>query len=63
LTLQWSPDGRSQVSAVTTTDVPVASGVSSFRASAANMVFRNTPASPLKSQSQGETVVLTVTAP
>ena len=64
--LQWSPAGRSQFSTITTKDVPVASGVSSFHASAANMVFRNATAGPaptLNGQSQGETVVLTVSAP
>jgi hypothetical protein len=62
--LQWSPDGRSQFSSVTNRDVPVASGVSSGDATAANMFFRSaTSASALNNYAQGETVVLTVSAP
>jgi hypothetical protein len=62
--LQWSPDGRSQFSSVTTRDVAIASGVSSGDATAANMFFRTaTSASALNGYAQGETVVLTVSAP
>ena len=64
--LQWSPDGRSPFSTITTNDVPVAFGGSSFDASADNMVFRNASsrlASTLNAQGQGETIVLTVSAP
>jgi hypothetical protein len=62
--LQWSPDGRSQFSSVTNRDVPVASGVSSGDATAANMFFRSAAsAAALNGNAQGETVVLTVSAP
>jgi hypothetical protein len=56
--LQWSSDGRSQFSAVTTRHVPVASGLSSFDPKAANLVFRNANGS-----TGGDSVVLTISAP
>jgi len=56
--LQWSSDGRSQFSVVTTRHVPVASGVSSFDPKAANLVFRNA-----NGNKDGESVVLTIAAP
>jgi hypothetical protein len=54
----WSRDGRSQFSAVTTSHVPVATGVSSFDAKAANVFFRTANGSR-----DGELVMLTVAAP
>jgi hypothetical protein len=57
-TVQWSRDGRSQFSAVTTSQVPVAAGVSSFDPKAANVFFRNANGSR-----DGEPVMLTVVAP
>ena len=56
--LQWSRDGLSQFSAVTTGDIPVASGVSSSDSKAANLVFRNA-----NGNSDGESVLLTISAP
>jgi hypothetical protein len=56
--VQWSRDGRSQFSAVTTSHVPVAAGVSSFDPKAANVFFRNANGS-----TDGEPVMLTVVAP
>lgn len=56
--VQWARDGRSQFSAVTINHVPVATGVSSFDAKAANVLFRNTNGS-----GDGEPVMLTVVAP
>ena len=56
--MQWSRDGRSQFSAVTTKDATVATGVNSFDAKAANVFLRNTNGSR-----DGEPVVLTVVAP
>jgi hypothetical protein len=56
--LQWSRDGLSRFSAVTTRDVPVTSGVSAFDAKAANLVFRNANGS-----TGGDSVVLTISAP
>lgn len=54
--LQWSRDGLSQFSAVTTGDVPVASGASSSDPKAANLLFRNT-------KGGGDSLVLTISAP
>jgi hypothetical protein len=56
--VQWSRDGRSQFSAVTTSQVPVAAGVSSFDPKAANVFFRNANGSR-----DGAAVMLTVVAP
>jgi hypothetical protein len=56
--VQWSRDGRSQFSSVTTTHVPVATGVSSFDPKAANVFFRNANGSR-----DVEPVMLTVAAP
>ena len=58
LGVQWSRDGRSQFSAVTSNNVPVATGVSSFDARAANVFFRSA-----NGNKDGEPVVLTVAAP
>ncbi len=58
LGLQWSRDSRSQFSPMTTRDVPVATGVSSFDAKAANVFFRNA-----NGTRDGDSVVLTVSAP
>jgi hypothetical protein len=62
--LQWSPDGRSQFSAVSTRDVAIASSDSSFDGKPANLFFRNA-ASAARSTGYGdaESVVLTVSAP
>jgi len=56
--VQWSRDGRSMFSAVTTNQVPVASGVSSFDAKAANVFVRSA-----NGNGDGEPVMLTVAAP
>jgi hypothetical protein len=58
LGMQWSRDGRSRFSAVPTTNVPVATGVSSFDAKAANVFFRSA-----NGKRDGEPVMLTVAAP
>lgn len=58
LGMQWSRDGRSSFSAVTTNNVPVATGVSSFDAKAASVFFRSA-----KGNRDGEPVMLTVAAP
>lgn len=58
LGVQWSGDGRSHFSAVTNNDVPVATGVSSFDAKAANVFFRSA-----SGNKNGEPVMLTVAAP
>jgi hypothetical protein len=58
LGVQWSRDGRSHFSAVTTNSVPVATGVSSFDAKAANVFFRSA-----NGNKDGEPVMLTVAAP
>jgi len=55
---QWSRDGRSQFSAVTTNHATVATGVNSFDAKAANVFLRDTDGSR-----DGEPVMLTVAAP
>lgn len=55
---QWSRDGRSQFSAVTTNEVTVASGASSFDPKAANVFLRNA-----KGSVDGQPVMLTVAAP
>ena len=57
-TMQWSRDGRSQFSAVTTNYATVATGVSSFDPTAASVFFRNASGSM-----DGEPVMLTVAAP
>ena len=56
--MQWSRDGRSQFSAVTTNHATVATGVNSFDAKAANVFLHNTDGSR-----DGEPVMLTVAAP
>lgn len=56
--MEWSRDGRSQFSAVTTNHVPVATGVNSTDAKAANVFFRSATGS-----TDGEPVMLTVVAP
>ncbi len=56
--VEWSRDGRSQFSALTTNQVPVATGVNSFDAKAANVFFRTATGSR-----DGEPVMLTVVAP
>ena len=56
--MQWSRDGRSQFSAVTTNYATVATGVSSFDPTAASVFFRNASGSI-----DGEPVMLTVAAP
>ena len=56
LGMQWSRDGRSQFSAVTTDHEMVVTGVNSFDAKAANVFLRN-------ANGDGETVMLTVAAP
>ena len=58
LGVQWSRDGRSQFSGVTSNNVAVATGVSSFDAKAANVFFRSANGSK-----DGEPVMLTVAAP
>jgi hypothetical protein len=58
LGVQWSRDGHSQFSAMTSHNVPVATGVSSFDAKAANVFFRST-----NGNKDGEPVMLTVAAP
>lgn len=63
--VQWSTDGSSSFSPVTTRDVPVASGVS-YDAKAASVFFRSAPSassSRLGGGRDGDTVVLTVSAP
>lgn len=64
--LQWSPDGNSGFTTVTTSHVAVASGVTSFDAKAATLFFRNVTSalgSSLTGYNEGEPVVLTVSAP
>ncbi len=58
LGVRWSRDGRLQFSAVTSNHVPVATGVSSFDAKAANVFFRSA-----SENKDGEPVILTVAAP
>ena len=56
--VHWSRDGRSQFSAVTTNNVPVATGVNSLDAKAASVFFRSA-----NGNKDGEPVMLTVAAP
>jgi hypothetical protein len=56
--VQWSRDGHAQFSAVTSKSTPIAAGVSSFDAKAANVFFRSA-----NRNRDGEPVMLTVTAP
>lgn len=58
--LQWSSDSSSGFSTVTDRHAVVASGVRSFDAEDANLFFRSATSGRV---SQGEPVVLTVTAP
>ena len=58
LGVRWSRDGRSQFSAVTSNNVPIATGVSSFDAKAANVFLRSANGSR-----DGDPVMLTVAAP
>ena len=63
--VQWSVNGSSDFSSVTTRDVAVASG-ESYDAKAANVFFRNAPSvsgSRIARAGDGELVVLTVVAP
>jgi hypothetical protein len=60
--LQWSRDGRSQYSELTTRGAPIASGASSFEATPVSMFFRNADSASSR-RGQSETVVLTVSAP
>ena len=64
--LQWSPDGSSAFTTVTTSHLAVASGDTSFDARAATLFFRNVNSatgSSLTASGEGEPVVLTVSAP
>ena len=56
--VEWSRDGRSRFSAVTANHVPVATGVNSTDAKAANVFFRSATGS-----TDGQPVMLTVVAP
>jgi hypothetical protein len=61
--LQWSTDGNSGFSTMTTAGAAVASGVTAYKPKAANLFFRNGASAAGQGGADAESVVLTISAP